>query len=81
MATTTIEQTAPFLSGNPTAQRRDLKTSIFHADEDAYQKELAAKGGKEDMWQGGDMSVSVFSSFRHQLSNSQLLSHSSQGGC
>jgi hypothetical protein len=35
--------------------RRDLKTTIVFADEEKYQIELAAKGGKEDMWQGGDM--------------------------
>jgi hypothetical protein len=43
-ATSTIGQT-----------RRDLKTTIVFADEVKYQEELAAKGGKEDMWQGGDM--------------------------
>jgi hypothetical protein len=66
MATTTIEQAIPVLSENHAVkavgtghQRRDLKTSIMHADEEAYQKELAAKGGKEDMWQGGDMSVAL----------------------
>jgi hypothetical protein len=69
MATTTIQQSLPIVSGNHAVkavgsghERRDLKTSIMHADEEAYQKELAAKGGKEDMWQGGDMLV-VFQCF------------------
>ena len=60
MSTTTIEQISTEFTlktnGSP-PQRRDLKTSIFHADEELYQKQLEAKGGKEDMWQGGDMSV------------------------
>jgi hypothetical protein len=57
MSTAMIERTVPILPGVPGHQRRDLKTSINFADEDAYQKQLAAKGGKEDMWQGGDMLV------------------------
>ncbi|QDS76171.1 hypothetical protein FKW77_007758 [Venturia effusa] len=36
-------------------QRRDVKTSILHANEELYQEQLKAKGGKEDMWQGGDL--------------------------
>jgi hypothetical protein len=62
MTTTTIEQALPVWTTNSTEhtngsthQRRDLKTTIFHADEELYQKHLEAKGGKEDMWQGGDM--------------------------
>jgi len=45
-------------NGN-THQRRDLKTVVWHADEEAYQKILEPKGGKEDMWQGGDVSVAT----------------------
>ena len=67
MTTTTIQQALPILPGSNAVkavgsgqQRRDLKTSISHADEDTYQKELAAKGGKEDLWQGGDMSVAPY---------------------
>jgi hypothetical protein len=61
---TTTEQTLPVIAGNPSLKtngaghkRRDLSTSIVHADEELYQKQLAEKGGKEDMWQGGDMFV------------------------
>jgi len=63
MATTVIEQTRALLSsvdiakaanGSP-KERRDLKTVIWHADEVAYKKQLEPQGGKEDMWQGGDM--------------------------
>jgi hypothetical protein len=57
--TTTTEHSIPIHSAvkanGTTPQRRDLKTSIPHADEELYQKQLAEKGGKEDMWQGGDM--------------------------
>jgi hypothetical protein len=60
MATvTTTEQSMPIRTAvkanGATPQRRDLKTTILHADEELYQKQLAEKGGKEDMWQGGDM--------------------------
>ena len=34
---------------------RDLKTQINHADEEAYKKQLEPLGGKEDLWQGGEM--------------------------
>jgi hypothetical protein len=61
--TTTTEQTLPLHTAVKTngsaPQRRDLKTTIPHADEELYQKQLAEKGGKEDMWQGGDMFVST----------------------
>lgn len=35
--------------------RRDLATQILHAVEEAYAKQLEPRGGKEDMWQGGDV--------------------------
>ena len=37
------------------SERRDLRTTILHADEEAYAKQLEPFGGKEDMWQGGDV--------------------------
>jgi hypothetical protein len=37
------------------SSRRDLQTNINYADEEAYAKQLEPLGGKEDMWQGGDM--------------------------
>jgi hypothetical protein len=62
MSTTTIEQMSQVLTtesirktNGSSHQRRDLETSIFHADEELYQKQLKEKGGSEDMWQGGDM--------------------------
>jgi hypothetical protein len=67
MSTTTEEAVAtlPILVAETTlktigssSQGRDLKTSIFHADEELYQQQLEARGVKEeDMWQGGDMSA------------------------
>ena len=58
MATQTVEGTVPVLSANGGEhKRRDLKTTINHANEELYKKQLEPKGGKEDMWQGGDMSV------------------------
>jgi hypothetical protein len=60
--TTTTEQSMPLhtavKANGSSPQRRDLKTTIPHADEELYQKQLAAKGGKEDMFQGGDMYIS-----------------------
>ncbi|KAF2397746.1 hypothetical protein EJ06DRAFT_135255 [Trichodelitschia bisporula] len=58
--TETISQTLPVISDSkPTdgaaPKRRDLHTTIWHADEELHQKQLAEKGGKEDMWQGGDI--------------------------
>lgn len=57
----TATETAPTeattrMTGAP-AERRDLATQILHADEEAYAKQLAPLGGKEDMWQGGDVYV------------------------
>jgi hypothetical protein len=58
MATQTIEKLTSVLSlGGEHHKRRDLKTKINYADEELYKKQLEPKGGKEDMWQGGDMSV------------------------
>ena len=57
MSTTTVEVVSQEtqLSGNAPAKRRDLKTQIMHADEEAYKKQLEPLGGKEDLWQGGDV--------------------------
>jgi hypothetical protein len=58
MATQTIQQTIP-VTGHRTKgdihHPRDLKTKINHADEEAYKKQLEPFGGKEDLWQGGEM--------------------------
>jgi hypothetical protein len=43
------------VSTNSKSSRRDLQTNINYADEEAYAKQLEPLGGKEDMWQGGDM--------------------------
>lgn len=54
---TTTTQLAPAespVSIRP-GRRRDLSTQILHADEAAYAKQLEPFGGKEDMWQGGDV--------------------------
>jgi hypothetical protein len=42
-------------TGKSGPSRRDLHTNINYADEEAYAKQLEPLGGKEDMWQGGDM--------------------------
>jgi hypothetical protein len=59
MATTVVERTANVLNAiKPNGvphKRRDLRTIINHADEEAYKKQLEPLGGKEDLWQGGDV--------------------------
>jgi hypothetical protein len=66
MTTVTVQRATNLLGTinlNATAhKRRDLKTVINHADEEAYKKQLEPLGGKEDMWQGGDVYVSNQSS-------------------
>jgi hypothetical protein len=66
MSTVTVQSATNLLGTinlNATAhKRRDLKTVINHADEEAYKKQLEPLGGKEDMWQGGDVYVSNQSS-------------------
>lgn len=52
-----VLDTPPETSGS-SHERRDVKTSIHHADDELYQRQLEAKGGKEDMSQGGDVYVS-----------------------
>lgn len=52
-----VLDTPPETSGS-SSRRRDVKTSIHHADDERYQRQLEAKGGKEDMSQGGDVYVS-----------------------
>ena len=56
---TTIVETVPVVAKTKVTgvQRRDLATQILHADEEAYAKQLEPFGGKEDMWQGGDVQV------------------------
>jgi hypothetical protein len=65
MATQTIQRTVPIIAektnGNVQTPR-DLKTQINHADEVLYKKQLEPVGGKEDLWQGGDMFVRSHSS-------------------
>ena len=59
MSTVTVQRAANILGAirpNGTLhERRDLKTVINHADEEKYKKQLEPLGGKEDMWQGGDV--------------------------
>lgn len=55
VATTTETAFSPTLVVDKSVERRDLATQILHADEEAYAKQLAPLGGKEDMWQGGDV--------------------------
>jgi hypothetical protein len=60
---TAVQDTTTSANGSATTngsngavhQSRNLKTKVWFADEERYQEELAAKGGEEDMWQGGDM--------------------------
>jgi len=77
MATETIQKTVPVRTNGAPHKRRDLKTQIWHADEELYKKQLEPKGGKEDMWQGGDMSVMGKAIESRVLTSKQLLSQSS----
>ncbi|KAJ5676110.1 hypothetical protein N7462_009007 [Penicillium macrosclerotiorum] len=54
MSSTITENPAIAIDGM-SDKRRDLPTQIFHADEEAYAKELEPFGGKEDMTKGGDV--------------------------
>jgi hypothetical protein len=71
MATAAVQQTIPLLNGTKTNgikathQRRDLKTVVNYADEEAYQESLKATDGKPDL-NGGNVSVDqMLNSFNH----------------